>query len=945
MKNRYSLFLAIILFFVPLSFTHAQVLFEGTEFLINEQELHSGVGMGFSDLNGDALDDLILIDRAKDLYVIYQTNGHAFRDAHFLGKVTTNRKWSVQTADINNDGIQDIFTAGSGDLTFLKSEGAMAEYEISELNAPAFLPQSSNFADMDDDGDLDLFVCNDDAENYIALNDGLGNFSRVNNFMDFSTDPPSDGSGNYGTTWCDYDRDGDLDLYISKCRLGTSPGDPERTNQFFENTENGFERIYDLPILLSNDQSWVADFVDVDNDGDWDILLANHNAPMNLFIQKNDSTFVDEAELRGIAFEAGVIQLISGDYDNDGDIDFFIPGSDHIMYLNDGNGYFEDAGFPESTRQIESASCGDINSDGLLDIYAGYANIYNDPSNVPDQLFINKSNRGKYIKFSLRGDSMNLYAIGATVEIFHGNNHQMREIRSGESYGINKTNIQHFGLDTISEIDSVKIFWPSGAVEIYQNLTANKLYQISKNIGIQEIRMDAISSDKSVLCPQDSLTLTGPVADQYLWSDSSTESSLTVHEAGVYTLLIRLDDHWLTLPSFQVMMESTDPPLVTYDGDLLKCATERLALSTQDSRYAVRWSNGSSDQSISITDSGKYFYRQQRFCNSYFSDTVSVRNINVERPRIENDTVVKFETATIHSTQEMTAWTVDTILQNILFTGNEFIIDSLERDSMLFAATVNFTPTDPESIGPVQPDTSFDGYHSTGLSGGMLFETFENCTLQSVLVYCRLAGPRTILIIDLATNMEVYRTTFDLVEGFNTIDLQAQLLTDKSYEITTDANANEDNLGFRSPDFMRSRNAVDFPFTGEALEITESVFGTGQFYYFYNWNVQKEDKVCYSPWMAVYAIVARNVAISPKELLSSEIQVFPNPARNEFYLELDNPEVWISANLYSFNGELIESFDLDKQPVYSVKNNYKGLCLIKINHRDGRFVMKKIMVY
>jgi hypothetical protein len=85
-----------------------------------------------------------------------------------------------------------------------------------------------------------VFACHDDAAGRIWGNDGSGALQESNNWIDLATVPASDNSGNYGSVWSDIDNDGDLDLYIAKCRQGVNdPSDPRRINALYINDGAG----------------------------------------------------------------------------------------------------------------------------------------------------------------------------------------------------------------------------------------------------------------------------------------------------------------------------------------------------------------------------------------------------------------------------------------------------------------------------------------------------------------------------------------------------------------------------------------------------------------------------------------------------------------------------------------------------------------------------------
>lgn len=122
---------------------------------------------------------------------------------------------------------------------------------------------------------------------------------------------------------------------------------------------------------------------------------------------------------------------------------------------------------------MESFAVGDLNSDGFQDIYAGYAEIFNDPGTIPDALWLNAGNDNHFFGLNLRGVQSNRSGVGAKVLLYSDLGIQTREVRSGESYGIMNSMQIHFGLGQLNRIDSVIIRWPSGRID--------KLYEPALN--------------------------------------------------------------------------------------------------------------------------------------------------------------------------------------------------------------------------------------------------------------------------------------------------------------------------------------------------------------------------------------------------------------------------------------------------------------------------------
>lgn len=132
---------------------------------------------------------------------------------------------------------------------------------------------------------------------------------------------------------------------------------------------------------------------------------------------------------------------------------------------------------------MHSAAVGDVNRDGFLDIIGGFANGSNTWTGTENILFVNGGNSNHFISARLIGDSSHINGIGARVEVYGGFGMQIREIRSGESYGIMNSLNAHFGLGTHTTIDSLIVRWPSGIVDKWMNLAADQFLTIHEGTG------------------------------------------------------------------------------------------------------------------------------------------------------------------------------------------------------------------------------------------------------------------------------------------------------------------------------------------------------------------------------------------------------------------------------------------------------------------------------
>jgi hypothetical protein len=136
------------------------------------------------------------------------------------------------------------------------------------------------------------------------------------------------------------------------------------------------------------------------------------------------------------------------------------------------------------TLFVQSAAIGDLNHDGFLDILAGHANNFNIPkAENDDDLLINQGNANHFLSVRLTGDSTHVNGIGARLKMVSAIGAQLREIRSGESYGIMNSLNAHFGLGAATMADSLMIFWPSGIKDTLLHLRTDQFLTIHEGIG------------------------------------------------------------------------------------------------------------------------------------------------------------------------------------------------------------------------------------------------------------------------------------------------------------------------------------------------------------------------------------------------------------------------------------------------------------------------------
>ncbi|MCH1507135.1 MAG: FG-GAP-like repeat-containing protein [Verrucomicrobiales bacterium] len=547
----------------------------------------SGVAMGIADMDQDGLDDIVHLNAAKDLFIDHQSPEGARFVAQSLGRVSSQRQWGLCLADADDNGYPDVLSGGYYDDLHLKwNNGSRKAYNSTNLTSPRLFLQAVNFADINGDGYLDIFACHDVGDNAKFRGGNGRGFVYDNSLINTRTTPSSDNSGNYGTVWTDYDNDGDLDLYLSKCRGGVSnPADPRRINMFFRNDgAAGFTNVASDLGMAFGAQSWAADFGDIDNDGDLDCFVGNHHDSSVVMQNNGDGTFTNITASSGISVNWRVIQTVFRDFNNDSWLDLLLVGQAHELWLNDRAGAFTRSSEAFTSTTIESCAVGDLNRDGFTDVYAGYAKIYNTPeASRPDKLFLASPNSNGFLSVSLEGVASNKSAIGARLELHGPWGVQVREVRGGESYGISHSFTQIFGLGNALNIEKLWVRWPSGLVEEVFDPEPNQFLKLREGGAVAPVLVnpgpqanqvgEAIGLALAGSDPtNDVLTYSAvnlPLGLQIDQSNGVVSGTLSESSAGNYSVLVSVSDPWSTVSqsfSWEVRPPESAPAVVLSTG-------------------------------------------------------------------------------------------------------------------------------------------------------------------------------------------------------------------------------------------------------------------------------------------------------------------------------------------------------------------------------------------
>jgi len=490
-------------------------------------------GAAWLDYDGDGLLDVYCVQAGDPVpgatdnepNRLYRNRGDGtFEDVtERAGVGDTGYGFGCAAGDYDADGDVDLYVCNLESNVLYRNEG---DGTFSDVTAAAGVAEptfssASAFLDYDADGDLDLFVVNYlnwspeheipcktsrgerdycNPINYNAptrdrlyRNEGDGTFGDVSDELGISA---GTGTG-LGLACADFDGDGRLDVYV------TNDGMPNFL--WMQQPDGTFKERAVLAGCAVNmagtpEAGMGVQAIDVENDGDWDLLMTHVREQANTFYENEGGVFSDRTSKVGLA---GPSVAFTGfgvgfhDFDLDGALDLFVANGrvglwppslsqddpyaePNQLFRGDGQGAFVElrgaasSGVPMGTSR--AAAFADYDEDGDVDI------LYVD-AHAPVRLLRNVAPRaGSWLGLRVE-DERGVAALGAVVRIETAAGPQYRICQTSYSYCSANDPRVHFGLAAAKSVAEVRVTWPGGQVERFGPLDSGRYHTLHRGAG------------------------------------------------------------------------------------------------------------------------------------------------------------------------------------------------------------------------------------------------------------------------------------------------------------------------------------------------------------------------------------------------------------------------------------------------------------------------------
>ncbi|MBW6512614.1 MAG: CRTAC1 family protein [Desulfuromonadaceae bacterium] len=442
-----------------------------------------GKGVAFADINNDGLVDLYVSNKGGANKLFLNKGNGRFEDITAKAGAGIDHPGFTMGSvfgDYNNDGFIDLYLATGGRyeieanrLFRNNGDGTFTDVTAQAGVGAKVFTYAASFADYDNDGDLDIYCANYGvgAKNILYRNNGDGTFTDVSDLAGVG-----DPSWSWMGVWADVNNDNFVDLYVVNGRYPV--GEP---NKLYLNNGNGtFTDVSQQAGVADPNWGLGAAFADIDNNGTLDLFVSNYVGSNKLYLNDGKGKFTEATGKIAGKHEGWGKGPTFGDVDHDGDLDLY-EGDCKLanqLYINDGTGNFTNVADQQPQLQCETVrtkgtAFADVDNDGDLDLYVVNWGAEN-------KLYINNQNDNNWLKIKLSGTTSNRDAYGSKVSVYEAGQSKltaMRELRSASGFCAQSPQQLHFGLNAAKTYDVVAVF-PSGIEARVENVKTGQLLEI-----------------------------------------------------------------------------------------------------------------------------------------------------------------------------------------------------------------------------------------------------------------------------------------------------------------------------------------------------------------------------------------------------------------------------------------------------------------------------------
>ncbi len=436
-----------------------------------------GQGACVGDYDNDGKEDLFVTYYGKNRLYHNLGNGKFEEVAEKSGAAGDGKTWSTGCAfvDYDRDGLLDIAIATYVDFDVKTAPIAGQTANCMWKGAPVMC------------GPRGLKP----SKNILLHNAGSGKFEDVSAKARFTE---TQGHYCFSVSPLDYDGDGWPDIYVA---CDSTP------SILYHNQHDGtFKDVALVTGTAYNEDGreqagMGAAIGDFDNDGKLDIFRTNFSDDTSTLYRNNgDGSFTDRTFAAGIGLNTRYLGWGAAwiDYDNNGwrdlllvnghvypEVDTYKLGSDYrepkVLYHNNGNGTLTDIsarGGPgiNAMTSARGLAVGDLWNDGRMSA------VVSNMGALPNLLVNQTKSSNHWIAFKIVGTKSNRDGIGARITVKTAKQMYVDEVRSGSSYDSNNDMRPHFGLGRETQIEYVEVRWPSGLIERFTGLAADKIHTL-----------------------------------------------------------------------------------------------------------------------------------------------------------------------------------------------------------------------------------------------------------------------------------------------------------------------------------------------------------------------------------------------------------------------------------------------------------------------------------